>query len=347
MGSKTNSQHRALLHFCGHIFNTYSMLNGESVQYALTTQISACLQEQVGLMSISSWTLSFSSSPRTWLNFFMKSWAFPASGRFSVNIKQSSIRMSVTWSGMNPNYFEEMCGLKKKKLCGLKLTGNTHQLPKHGCVIGLGLPGERGRNVRYVGTLASKGKRLVLFVCPISPLAACGGPAALWRGLWACSDTSTSHSGPWQQRSITPRQKRNRREERWQKTQGTINILSLWHVLVDLLVRCLSSCCTCCDVCLLTYIKSHRSVFMCTIHNCACLILLRGVNIAGLLTWQHLCPGRRTGSTDTSSSPLCQDCEGPCTERRSSLLITCRKEGRVHKWNYVKIKKMEQVVSLY
>lgn len=60
-----------------------------SVQCPLTTQISACLQEQVGLMSISSWTLSFSSSPRTWLNFFMKSWAFPASGRFSGNTSQS------------------------------------------------------------------------------------------------------------------------------------------------------------------------------------------------------------------------------------------------------------------
>lgn len=174
MGSKTNSQHWALLHFCGHIFNTYSMLNGESVQYALTTQISACLQEQVGLMSISSWTLSFSSSPRTWLNFFMKSWAFPASGRFSVNIKQSSIRMSVTWSGMNPNYFEEMCGLKKKKLCGLKLTGNTHQLPKHGCVIGLGLPGERGRNVRYV--LIGIKRQTVSFVC-VSHLTT----GSLWR----------------------------------------------------------------------------------------------------------------------------------------------------------------------
>lgn len=57
------------------------------VQCPLTTQISACLQEQVGLMSISSWTLSFSSSPRTWLNFFMKSWAFPASGRFSANTR--------------------------------------------------------------------------------------------------------------------------------------------------------------------------------------------------------------------------------------------------------------------
>lgn len=64
----------------------------------LTTQISACLQEHVGLMSISSWTRSFSSSPRTWLNFFMKSWAFPASGRFSVNMKQSYISMSVTSS---------------------------------------------------------------------------------------------------------------------------------------------------------------------------------------------------------------------------------------------------------
>lgn len=57
------------------------------VQCFLTTQISACLQEQVGLMSISSWTLSFSSSPRTWLNFFIKSWAFPASGRFSKNTR--------------------------------------------------------------------------------------------------------------------------------------------------------------------------------------------------------------------------------------------------------------------
>lgn len=59
---------------------------------------------------------------------------------------------------MNPYHFEEMCGLEKKThkhehydsvlcLCGLQLTGNTHQLPKHGCVIGLGLTGERERNV--------------------------------------------------------------------------------------------------------------------------------------------------------------------------------------------------------
>lgn len=62
--------------------------------HQLTTQISACLQEQVGLMSISSCTRSFSSSPRTWLNFFMKSWAFPASGRFSANSKMVKKRIS-------------------------------------------------------------------------------------------------------------------------------------------------------------------------------------------------------------------------------------------------------------
>lgn len=32
-------------------------------------------------------------------------------------------------------------------LCGFQLTGNTHQLPKHGCIIGLGLPREREENV--------------------------------------------------------------------------------------------------------------------------------------------------------------------------------------------------------
>lgn len=62
--------------------------------HQLTTQISACLQEQVGLMSISSCTRSFSSSPRTWLNFFMKSWAFPASGRFSAISKIVKNRIS-------------------------------------------------------------------------------------------------------------------------------------------------------------------------------------------------------------------------------------------------------------
>lgn len=50
----------------------------------LTTQTSACLQEHVGLINSSSWDRSFSSSPRTWLNFFTKSCAFPGSGRFSV-----------------------------------------------------------------------------------------------------------------------------------------------------------------------------------------------------------------------------------------------------------------------
>lgn len=50
-------------------------------------------------MSISNWSLSFSSSPRTWLNFFMKSWAFPASGRFSVNRKCHFEEKVCIWRG--------------------------------------------------------------------------------------------------------------------------------------------------------------------------------------------------------------------------------------------------------
>lgn len=47
------------------------------------------------------------------------------------------------------------------------LTGNVHQLPKHGCVIGLRLP-IRGRVTKryrygYIGTLASEVR--VSFVC--------------------------------------------------------------------------------------------------------------------------------------------------------------------------------------
>lgn len=37
-------------------------------------------------------------------------------------------------------------------------------------------------------------------LCINTPLAVCGGPATLWQGLWACSDTSTSHSEPWNQK---------------------------------------------------------------------------------------------------------------------------------------------------
>lgn len=55
----------------------------------LTTQTSACLQEQVGLINNSSWDRNFSSSPRTWLNFFTKSCAFPGSGKFSIKMKEN------------------------------------------------------------------------------------------------------------------------------------------------------------------------------------------------------------------------------------------------------------------
>lgn len=105
----------------------------------LTTQISACLQEQVGLMSISSWTLSFSSSARTWLNFFMNSWAFPASGRFSANKQQCQIREV----GCMYDIATDVIWYYKIRLFAcifFQLTGNTHKLPNHWRIIGLRLP---------------------------------------------------------------------------------------------------------------------------------------------------------------------------------------------------------------
>ena len=61
--------------------------------------------------------------------------------------------------------------------------------------------------------------------------------------------------------------------------------------------------------------------------------LVQGLNVSGFhvcvwggggggLTWQRWCPGRRTGSKDTSSSPPCPDCGEPCTGQRSSPLVT-------------------------
>ena len=117
------------------------------------------------------------------------------------------------------------------------LTGNGHQLSKHGCIIGLRLNGRKDFTLwtQYVAQRSIKhtsgcGRGIYAFtnrqtrmnihwhiymymhLGVYSPLAACGGPGVPGLGPWACSDTSTSHWEPWEER---PRDSYPEPGERW------------------------------------------------------------------------------------------------------------------------------------
>lgn len=135
------------------------------------------------------------------------------------------------------------------------------------------------------------------YACSHIPPAACGGPAAPLRDLAACSDTSTSHSGPWVAKVME--------KHDWGTLAGIVVVFS--QPILGLFVH---------------FIFSAQLTNNCKV----CVCVQRNEGDEEPLTWQHWCPGRHTGSTDTSSFPLFPGCGGPCTGQRSSPLITCRKD---------------------
>ncbi len=190
-------------------------------------------------MSISSWTLSFSSSPRTWLNFFMKSWAFPASGRFSVSITKTWLRSSVILSGTNLHHFEEMTegvGWNKYVVWFPTYWQYSSASQTWQCYWPQTTTEKREKCHSYVATFASAHRRGML--CTVGV-----GVSTHHRQLVEIQqlfDEASEHvltlphliQGPENKR--TNFTKRLETSSRWGVKTNRINKLSMWYIFVDL-----------------------------------------------------------------------------------------------------------------